>query len=189
MDITPTVEPKSDQLNFDDVATHPLTITITEVKKGSPEQPVELHSAEFPGRPYKPGKSMRRVLIAAWGAEAADYVGRRITLYGDPAVKFGKDAVGGIRISHLSNLSEPLTVALTVTRGKRAPFVVAPIADTDRALEAIARADSVEQLDKIAAHAQRVGLDVAEAVAARRAELSTSDKPDGESWPVAEVPA
>src|SRR5690606_6142293 len=71
VDITKTVEPRSDQLNFDDVQTHPLTITVTGVKAGPPDQPVELHNAEFEGRPYKPGKSMRRVLIAAWGTDAS----------------------------------------------------------------------------------------------------------------------
>lgn len=137
MDITKTVEPRSDQLNFDDVASAPLTITITEVKAGPPDQPVHLHNAEFPGRPYKPGKSMRRVLIAAWGTEASAYVGRRITIYGDPTIKFGADAVGGIRIRALSHIDKPLTVALTVTRGKRAPFTVQPLADDTQVLEAV----------------------------------------------------
>lgn len=141
MDITKSVEPKSDQLNFDDVQVTPLTITVEAVKAGPPDQPVELRNPEYPGRPYKPGKSMRRVLIAAWGPEASAYVGRRITLYGDPSIKFGKDAVGGIRISHLSHIDGPLTVSLTVTRGKRAPFVVQPLpaevsaADLGHALE------------------------------------------------------
>jgi hypothetical protein len=150
MDITKTVEPRSDQLNFDDVASRDLTITVTEVKQGPPDQPVELHNAEYPGRPYKPGKSMRRVLIAAWGTEASAYVGRRITLYGDPTIRFGKDAVGGIRIRALSHISEPLTVALTVTRGKRAPFTVQPITvDTDgltAALDDITNAESMPAL-------------------------------------------
>lgn len=137
MDITRTVEPRSDQLNFDDVQTHDLTITITEVKAGPPDQPVELHNAEYPGRPYKPGKSMRRVLIAAWGTEASAYVGRKITLYGDPTIKFGKDAVGGIRVRALSHIAEPLTVALTVTRGKRAPFTVQPLATDSGVLAAV----------------------------------------------------
>ena len=150
MDITRTVEPKSDQLNYDDVATTPLTITIVEVKAGGPDQPVELHNAEYPGRPYKPGKSMRRVLIAAWGTEASAYVGRRITLYGDPTITFGRDAVGGIRIRALSHITEPLTVALTVTRGKRAPFTVQPLATDTGGLEAaladITNADSIPTL-------------------------------------------
>jgi hypothetical protein len=127
MDITRTVEPRSDQLNFDDVATTSLTITVTEVKAGPPDQPVHLHNAEYPGRPYKPGKSMRRVLIACWGTDANAYVGRQITLYGDPTIKFGKEAIGGIRIRAVSHITEPVTVALTITRGKRAPFTVQPI--------------------------------------------------------------
>lgn len=150
MDITRTVEPRSDQLNFDDVASRDLTITVTEVKQGPPDQPVELHNAEFPGRPYKPGKSMRRVLIAAWGTEASVYVGRKITLYGDPTIRFGKDAVGGIRIRALSHIPESLTVNLTVTRGKRAPFTVQPIVENTDGLEAaladIARAESMPAL-------------------------------------------
>jgi hypothetical protein len=147
MDITKTVEPRSDQLNYDDVASHDLTITVTEVRAGGPDQPVELHNAEYPGRPYKPGKSMRRVLIAAWSAEASAYVGRRITLYGDPTIKFGKDAVGGIRIRALSHITEPLTVALTVTRGKRAPFTVQPLADaTDPVQDAL---DDIEKATSI----------------------------------------
>jgi hypothetical protein len=150
MDITRTVEPKSDQLNYDDVASTTLTITITEVKAGPPDQPVELHNAEFPGRPYKPGKSMRRVLIAAWGSTAEAYIGRRITLYGDPTIKFGRDAVGGIRIRALSHLPEPLTVALTVTRGRREPFTVQPLApDTGAvgsALDDIEKAESLPAL-------------------------------------------
>jgi hypothetical protein len=183
MDITKTVEPRSDQLNFDDVATTPLTITVTEVKAGGPEQPVELHNAEYPGRPFKPGKSMRRVLIAAWGAEASAYVGRRITLYGDQTIKFGKDAVGGIRIRALSHITEPLTVALTVTRGKRAPFTVQPLpTDTsdkvEDAVTAIGKATTTDLLDKIERHAKQLGIDGAEPVATalntKRAELKES---------------
>jgi hypothetical protein len=127
MDITSTTEPRSDQQNFDDYVGGPKTVTVTEVKAGSAEQPVEIHLAEFPGRPFKPGKSMRRVLVACWGPEAAAYVGRKMTLYGDPTVRFGGQVVGGIRIAALSHMDAPRTIALTVTRGKRAPFVVQPL--------------------------------------------------------------
>lgn len=127
MDITATTAPKSDQQNFDDYVAGSKTVTIESVKAGTPEQPVEIHLVEFPGRPFKPSKSMRRVLVASWGPEASAYVGRRMTLYGDPTVKFGGIAVGGIRISHLSHIEKPLTLALTVKRGSRAPFVVQPL--------------------------------------------------------------
>lgn len=156
MDITKTVEPRSDQLNYDDVQTHPLTITVTRVKAGPPDQPVELHNAEFEGRPYKPGKSMRRVLIAAWGVDASAYVGRKITIYGDPSIRFGKDAVGGIRISHLSHIDKPLTVALTVTRGKRAPFTVQPLPtapepDESAVVDALADINGAESMPALIA--------------------------------------
>lgn len=129
MDITASTAPKSDQQNYDDYAAGVSRIvTITEVKEGSSEQPVEIHLAEFPGRPYKPSKSMRRVLVAAWGPEAANYVGRRMRLYGDPTVKFGGSPVGGIKISELSHIDKKMSIALTVTRGKRAPHVVEPLA-------------------------------------------------------------
>jgi hypothetical protein len=183
LDITKTVEPRSDQLNYDDVATHDLTITVTDVKQGPPDQPVELHSVEFPGRPYKPGKSMRRVLIAAWSAEASAYVGRRITIYGDPTIRFGKDAVGGIRIRALSHITEPLTVALTVTRGKRAPFTVQPLADaTDSvqdALDDIEKATSIPTLKAAWDLAGTRGIqnhpDVVAAKEARKSELTPKE--------------
>ena len=127
MDITKTTEPRSDQQNFDDYVAGPKTVTISEVKTGSAEQPVELHLTEYPGRPFKPGKSMRRVLIACWGPEASAYVGRKLTLYGDPSIRFGGQVVGGIRIAALSHIDGPRTIALTVTRGKREPFVVQPL--------------------------------------------------------------
>ena len=127
MDISTTTEPRSDQQNYDDYVTGPKTVTVTEVRAGNAEQPVEIHLAEFPGRPYKPSKSMRRVLVAAWGKDSKVYAGRSMTLYGDPTVKFGGEQVGGIKISHLSHIDKPLKIALTVTRGKRAPHVVKPL--------------------------------------------------------------
>jgi hypothetical protein len=130
MNIAETTAPRSDQQNYDDYAGGiTKTVTVTEVKAGSAEQPVEIHLAEYPGRPYKPSKSMRRVLVACWGPDSSFYVGRRITLIGDPTVKFGGSTTGGIKISHLSHLDKPVSVSLTVTRGKRSPHTVSPLTE------------------------------------------------------------
>lgn len=129
MDLTESIAPKSDQLNAEDLLTGPRTFTVADVKKGSAEQPVDIHLVEFPGRPFRPSKTVRRILVNAWGAEASAYVGRRMTLYRDPAVKFGGMDVGGIRVSHLSHIEKPLSVALTVSRGKRQPYTVQPLAE------------------------------------------------------------
>jgi hypothetical protein len=133
MDISDTVAPKSDQLNAEDLLSGERTFTITEVRvTDNPEQPVSVYLAEFPNnRPWKPSKTSRRVMIMAWGNESAKYVGHRITLYRDPEIKFGGDKVGGIKIRAMSHLpgNKRMAVALTVTRGKRAPYVVEPLPD------------------------------------------------------------
>lgn len=129
MDLTESTAPRSDQQNYDAYLAGPRTVTIEKVTAGNDEQPVDIHLAEFPGRPYKPSKSMRRVLVAAWGPQSANYAGRRMTLYGDPDVKFGGIVVGGIKISHLSHIDKTLKLALTVSKGKRAAHIVEPLVE------------------------------------------------------------
>lgn len=137
MDLTSSIAAKSDQMDYQDFLPGPRTVTVTEVRKGpSAEQPVEV-LADGLDRPWRPAKSMRRVLVAAWGADSSVYVGRRVTLFGDPTVKWAGAEVGGIRISALSHIDKPLTVALTVTRGKRAPFKVDPLPDAPDAPPAL----------------------------------------------------
>jgi hypothetical protein len=127
MDMTPTLAAKSNQLTTDDLIAGPLTITITSVSAGTAEQPVAISYEGDGGKPWYPCKSMRRVLVAAWGADAREYAGRGVTLFRDPEVSYGGIKVGGIRISHLSNLDSPLSIALTVTRQKRSPYKVQPL--------------------------------------------------------------
>lgn len=130
MDLSDTIIPKSDQLNADDLMSGPRTFTITDVQRGSSEQPVNIYLAEFPkGRPWRPSKSMLRILVMVWGKESSAYIGRRLTLYREPTITFGKDLVGGVRISHMSHLDKKQTVWLTKTRGKREPFTVEPLPD------------------------------------------------------------
>jgi hypothetical protein len=129
MDLSQSIEPNSSQVNADDLIASDRTVTITGVEAGSAEQPVFVHLQEIPDRTWRPSKSMRRVLVAAWGPEASNYVGRRVTLYRNPEIMFGREKVGGIEVSHLSHIAKPLTVALTATRGKRKNFTVNPLPD------------------------------------------------------------
>ena len=133
MDLTASIQPKSDQLNADSLMAGPVTVTIDEVIPGNDEQPVNVKLIEYPGRAYRPSKSMLRVLVAAWGKESSAFAGRRLTLYRNPNTKFGRDVVGGIEISHLSHIDKPLKVPLTVTRGKRALFNVQPLIEQQAA--------------------------------------------------------
>lgn len=126
-DMKSAIVPKSDQLNADDLITGPMTIKITSVNIKSGEQPVSIFFEGDNGKPYKCCKSMARVMVSAWGADSKRYVGRSMTLYRDPDVKWAGMAVGGIRISHMSDIDEPMTMALTMTRSNRKPFTVKPL--------------------------------------------------------------
>lgn len=152
MDMTATIAPKSDQLNADDLISGPVTVTIQEVVQGNAEQPVDVRLVEYPGRAYRPSKSMRRVMVMAWGPEAASYAGRRLTLYRNPEITFGREKVGGIEISHLSHIDKPLTVALTATRGKRKNFTATPLPAPTTARDFLAEAQlAAGEIDNIKA--------------------------------------
>ena len=128
-----TIAPKSDQLNADDLIGASKTITVTSVKRAeSHEQPIAIHYDGDDGRPYLPCKSMRRVLINCWGDDGRQWSGRSMTLYCDPEVKFGGVKVGGIRISHLSDIESDQVMSLTVTRSKRQPFKVAKLVPKEK---------------------------------------------------------
>lgn len=129
IDMRKTVVPKSDQLNADDLIGRSLTIKITKVtgNEEDPQQPVSFHYDGDNGKPYKPCKTMRRLIIHAWKHETKDYAGRSMTLYCDPEVTFGGMKVGGIRISHLSHISGNLTVALTSAKAKKKAVTVQPL--------------------------------------------------------------
>lgn len=119
-DLRPTIVPKSDQLNSEQLLAGPVTIRVSGVTvTANAEQPVTIHYEGDDGRPYKPCKTMRKVLILAWGHDGSEWTGKSMTLFNDPAVKFGGQSVGGIRISHVSHIDRDIAVALTATKGKK----------------------------------------------------------------------
>jgi hypothetical protein len=123
----------------------PVEIKITGVKvQGGQEQPVSI-SFEGSQKVFRPCKSMSRVLVAAWGADSSSYVGRELTLYRDPKVKWGGMEVGGIRISHMTGIDKPIDLMLTTTRSKRAVYTVKPLTTTPMDYPA---ADFAANLDK-----------------------------------------
>jgi hypothetical protein len=126
-DMSQVIIPKSDQWNADDFIAGPATFTISEVRisTGS-EQPVSI-VLEGSDKFYRPCKSMSRVLVQAWGPDAKAYIGRSLTLYRDPTVKWAGMEIGGIRISHMSHIDGAKQMMLTATKGSRKPFKVLPL--------------------------------------------------------------
>ena len=128
--LSDTIVPKSDQLNAEQLLSAPMTILVTDIKRGSGvDQPVIVSYLNDEGRPYKPCKTCRKILIFAWGDDGSEWIGKRMTLYYDPDIKFGGVKVGGIRISHLSNIERDMAVSLNVTKGKKGEFIIKKLAD------------------------------------------------------------
>jgi len=91
MDISAMLVGKSDQLDNVDLISGPRDFTITGVSGGSSEQPLNVALAEY-DRPWRPGLTMRRLMAAMWNTtDASLYIGRRVRLYRDADVSFGKD--------------------------------------------------------------------------------------------------
>lgn len=137
-----TIIPKSDQLNADQLLAGPMTIRVTGVRRGDNDQPIIINYDGDNGRPYKPCKSMRKVLIFAWGEDGSQWAGRMATLYNKKDVKFGGMEVGGIRISHLSHIDADISLALTATRGKKEPFIIKRLDATDPTQASRAKLDA-----------------------------------------------
>jgi hypothetical protein len=119
-----TAQAKADQLNADDLLSGSITITVKSVRAVAGDQPVIIDFEGDNGKPYKPCKSMRKVLIFAWGENGHNWVGKSITLYNKRDVKFGGIEVGGIRISHMSDIASDIKISLTATRGKKEPYLI-----------------------------------------------------------------
>ena len=131
-DIRAAIQPRSDQLNYEDFLSGPAVLTIERTEdyrdeKGQPR--VAIHMVEYPGRPFKASKTNVKLLAIAWGEDDTDWPGRRVQLSADPTVTYGGKAVGGICVTALSHLPQRFTAKLSVARGKKKDFPVEILPD------------------------------------------------------------
>jgi hypothetical protein len=182
MDLTQAIIAKSDQLNASDLISGPRTFTIAEVREGNQDQPCQVFLVEWPGRPFKPSKTVMRILVHAWGKETDDWPpGARMTLFRDPSAKWAGEEVGGIRVSHLSHITAQFKIALRESQKKSVLYTVdalpdAPTTPTPEPLTdaMIACCTSQEQL-RLWYHEH---LEQREAITARKAELDAETGAD-----------
>lgn len=169
IDISPFLEAQSDQITADDLIAGPRSYVIArvEMKRDGEEKPVHIY-LEGADKPFRPCKGMARLLAQMWGPDAAKWVGRGMTLFRDPDVRYGADVLGGVRISALSHLDEAMTVAVRASKKKVKGYRVEPLRsappapETDKAadwlegqLAAIESAQSVDELDEIMSRATK----------------------------------
>ena len=127
LDISHTILAKSAQLNADDLIAGPVTVRIASVNLTDTEQPVAIHLDGH--QPFMPCKTMRRVLVAGWGADAGKWVGRYLSIFRDPDVKWAGKAIGGIRIAAMSDIKGSMTLTLAETKGgKKLEYKIAVLA-------------------------------------------------------------
>lgn len=128
IDLDKTIIAKTDQLTADDLLSGPRTIRITKVKGNeADDQPVSIFFEGDGGKPFKPCKTVRRVLRWIWGRDASQFVGHSLTLYRDEEVSFGGLKVGGIRVSHASHIDNEMVVPVQAKKGRKAPVRVKPL--------------------------------------------------------------
>jgi hypothetical protein len=124
LDISKTLVAKSDQLNADDLIAGDVIVRITGVSAGDGEQPV-IVSITGGHKPWKPCKTMRRVLAHGWGTDASAWVGKGLKLYRDADVKWAGSAIGGIRIRAMTDIPGAILLQLAETKGgKKLPHRV-----------------------------------------------------------------
>lgn len=130
--ISDTIVTKSDQLNAEDLLSGNRIIKITGVKRvKDPQQPMVINYDGDNGRPFKPCLTMRKLLAFAYGDNSENLIGKSLELYCDPEVKFGKERVGGVRISGMSDIKGTIRTSLTETRGRKKEYIIKKIDAVD----------------------------------------------------------
>jgi len=121
--------PKSDQLNADDliVANKVIKFTKVLVNLQSEAQKVIVHYENDQGKPWKPSKSMGRVLAEILGADFAAWEGQQIELFKNKEITFGKEKCGGIQIAAMGALKNAVTVMITTKRAVKSKITILPL--------------------------------------------------------------
>lgn len=167
-DITPErfammIKAKSDQINAIDL-TRPVVARIVRIKAmNDDKQPMAIY-LDTQKQPWKPCLGQRRLLGLAWGDDPRVWLGRLVRIYREPTVRYGKGAVGGIRVSGLSHIKEPVVYHLAISQGATAPHPVEPLVLSfrDRVIDMV-KSGECTQAQAQAALGGRKAADVPEA--------------------------
>lgn len=125
-EFTRTNAAKSDQMNAVDLIAGPMAFMITDVRMtGAVDQPVAI-SVDGYAQPWKPSKTFRRVLTAAWPDEPSEWIGRYVVLWCDPDITWAGEKVGGIAISHMSHIDGEKRFKLNESKSKKKTVIVQP---------------------------------------------------------------
>jgi hypothetical protein len=128
LDVSSTILSKSDQLNASDLIGNEMILAVSGVNLvNSDDQPMVINYESDEGRPYKPCKSMRRVLVGLWGKDASQWIGRSIGVYNEPSVKWAGKQEGGIRIKSMSHIDNDKSVTTSESKHKKITYLISKL--------------------------------------------------------------
>lgn len=177
MDLSQHVSPDSDQLDAIDLIDGPRTFTVKRVAESGldDKRSVDIWFDEFP-RPWRPNVNQRRVLLFCWGKDGASYVGRRMTLFRDPEVRFGKEKPGGTRLSHVSHIVKTMHAPIIEGQGRTSYYTVEPLTEPTRpAAPTTADVAACTDIEALRGMYRAANGDVRSLIMARVAELEAID--------------
>ena len=111
MSLAKYTQAKSDQLNADDLVGGNITVQIERVvDTGAKEQPVHYYYTGCNNRPWKPSKTMIKILAGLWGDDEQTHVGKWVELFRNPKTRWAGVEVGGVEIKAMSHIKAPATL-------------------------------------------------------------------------------
>lgn len=123
---------KTDRFNYEHFISGPKTLKVSrlgkKVDQGKPRLLVFFEGHE--DTPYWVPLGMAKCIASpdGWGESPfADWVGRSMTLFGEPTVQYGGKELGGVRVSHLSHIEKPYTTKISIRRGVRIDYEILPL--------------------------------------------------------------
>ena len=126
-DMSATIVAKRDQINAADLIGTSRTVIIKEVRiQAGDDQPVSI-LIEGDSKAFRPCKGVRRLLVRVWGPDASKYIGQSMTLFCDKSVTWAGKEEGGIRVSHMTGLSEKIVEFMRTSRAATKPYQIMPL--------------------------------------------------------------
>lgn len=120
----------SDHITQELVSDGPQTFTVTGVTEVTMDGEKQRHAvtlAETAGKTWVPAFTVLKALAQVWSMEKENWVGQKLTLYRDPSVKIGRETVGGIRVSHVTGITEPRTVNVKGALNRTVTYKFSPL--------------------------------------------------------------
>jgi hypothetical protein len=124
---------KSDRLNYENFIMGAKEFKISKLAKKTDQGKARLliYFEGHEATPYWPSLGMIKCLSSpdGWGESPfSEWIGRSMTLFGEPTVVYAGKEIGGIQISHISHIKTEYSTKITLRRGMRIDFTIEPIA-------------------------------------------------------------